>query len=229
MKNRRRIAILAAAVAGMGAVFSCVIPRFILKEDSRARWAVKTSLPGASDAVREVPLAALLDLPDPTGIESDESQLCDQRIPPFANVLGLSEGDLVATTGWVHFVGRAWDGDYHMPLSASASQTEPTLITEVPEPTASNMEDPLLRKQCEAVRDKIDKELLNGHRASLLGHRVIPPRKVRVTGQLFYDVAYFGKPARGRAGDKAGSLWEVHPVTNIEFLDGTSGVAEDSR
>ena len=43
------------------------------------------------------------------------------------------------------------------------------------------------------------------------------PVHVQVTSQLFYDDAHVGDPPRGKKGCKAATLWELHPVTDLEF------------
>ena len=39
------------------------------------------------------------------------------RIPKFDNPLGVAEGDILSTVGWLHLVAAEADGDYHIQIS----------------------------------------------------------------------------------------------------------------
>ena len=63
---------------------------------------------------------------------------------------------------------------------------------------------------------------LHGKKPSEGGTIVKTPIHVDVTGQLFYDddhVTHPGGPRRGKHGQKAATLWELHPVTAIKLAE----------
>ncbi len=86
---------------------------------------------------------------------------------------------------------------------------------EVPEPAAAPTE--ALRTRFQTVRDFIKSKLLKDKEPSTKGSVLAHPAYVEVTGQLFYDDSHVGDQPRGKKGCKAGTLWELHPVTPIQF------------
>jgi len=45
------------------------------------------------------------------------------------------------------------------------------------------------------------------------------PTPVRITGSLFFDVDHENPPFVGPGTLKPGSAWEIHPISELEFLD----------
>jgi hypothetical protein len=72
-----------------------------------------------------------------------------------------------------------------------------------------------LKTKCSMVRSFIKKNVLKGKDP---GSATVPPKAVyvTVTGQLFYDDSHIGDPPRGKKGMHAATLWELHPVTDIQ-------------
>ena len=60
-------------------------------------------------------------------------------------------------------------------------------------------------------------QILHGKAPSESG-RIVKPVYVKVTGQLFYDDAHVGQPPRGKKKMQAATLWEVHPVIDVQFV-----------
>ena len=44
------------------------------------------------------------------------------RIPAFTNALGITEGDILTTTCWLHLVAGESDGDYHIQISEAKTR-----------------------------------------------------------------------------------------------------------
>ncbi|HEY6951705.1 MAG TPA: hypothetical protein VI758_04820, partial [Bacteroidota bacterium] len=153
-------------------------------------------------------------LPDPPGVKKNDARYQDSFIPSFRNSMGLHEGDIVRVSGWLHLVAYETDGDFHVQISDSEASGDHCLIVEVPYPTYVRSV-PNLKKLCNSVRKFIKTTILNGKdpgSATVLSKAVY----VTVTGQLFYDDSHVGDPPRGKKGMHAATLWEVHPVTEIQ-------------
>lgn len=67
-------------------------------------------------------------------------------------------------------------------------------------------------------RRYVRQQFLEGREPAPEGTRLRQAQRVQVTGQLFYDDAHVGEAPRGRVGELAGTLWEIHPVTRIARL-----------
>jgi hypothetical protein len=74
-----------------------------------------------------------------------------------------------------------------------------------------------VRERAATVRAFIRTRLLRGKEPSPRGSVMIHPVYVRLSGALFYDDAHVGDAPRGKRGMHASTLWELHPVTTIEF------------
>ena len=179
------------------------------------RWPIKTSAHKMHDVPEDIDFNKLIALPDPPGVKKNDPRFQDAFIPSFQNSEDLDEGDMVRVSGWLHLVAYETDGDYHMQISNSDTSGDHCLIVEVPYPTYVK-HSPNLKSKCSAVRSFIKKTLLKGKdpgSATVLKK----PVYVTVTGQLFYDDAHVGTPPRGKKGMHAVSLWELHPVTDIQY------------
>src|SRR5579864_6025875 len=117
------------------------------------RWPVKTSLPSNPGSAKTVALADLLSFADPTPkVTKNDPRFQSARIPPFSNTLNIHEGELITTTGWLHLVAGESDGDYHIQISASATDGNDCIIVEVPNPNPAYVATAALRPQFEQVR-----------------------------------------------------------------------------
>jgi len=219
---RARFVLTAAALVAAG----CVAALAGEEEPGTSRWPVKTTIPGAADLThpRDVLLASLLELGTVPGVRSNDQHYQAERIPAeaFSNPLGLKEGDIVRTKGWLHVVARKPDGDYHVQIAVSQDDQAQCLIVEVPNPDPRFKVPADLRPIVAAVRNKIDRHLGSMIVTGQLGvHKLKTPVHVTVTGQLFYDATHAKADgsieARGDEGCHSPTLWELHPVTDISF------------
>ena len=76
-----------------------------------------------------------------------------------------------------------------------------------------------LRAQAEQVRVFVRAKVLRdlNKEPSQSGNVMAHPPFVRITGALFFDDSHVGDQPRGKKGTKVATLWELHPVTVIEF------------
>ena len=183
--------------------------------DMHHRWQVKTTL--APDADLEHPtfvsLPVLASFPDAPGVAKSDRRYQTARIPAYPNAPHLREGEIVSTRGWLRLVAHPGDGDYHLQLTPSPTQTAGALIVEIPD--SDRTPDGRLRPIVSAVRRFVRDDLLGGEKPKKKGTLLPQPVEVTVTGALFYDDAHVGEPPRGKRGETAGTLWEIHPVTSI--------------
>ncbi len=221
--GRTRWAVAAFVVASL-----LWFPSSILAfQPGKVRWPIKTSIPEGADPDHptRVDLADLIDatkLPDAPGVTKNDAQFQAARIPKFDNPLGIAEGDILSTVGWLHLVAAEADGDYHIQISPTHDDDQGTdfLIVEVPTPETRFVADASLHAPLEAVRSLIRERMLQGREPSTRGSVLTHPACVEVAGQLFYDDAHVGDQPRGKRGMKAATLWELHPVTHIAFSRG---------
>src|SRR6266481_9570955 len=137
MGRTRRVIAVFAVVAGL-----LWFPSSILAfQPGKARWPIKTSIPEGADLdhATRVDLVDLIDaakLPDAPGVTKNDAQFQAARIPKFDNPLGVAEGDILSTVGWLHLVAAEADGDYHIQISPTHNDDQGTdfLIIEVPTP-----------------------------------------------------------------------------------------------
>src|SRR5437899_3662583 len=135
--GRTRWAVAAFVVASL-----LWVPSSILAfQPGKVRWPIKTSIPEGADLDHptRVDLADLIDatkLPDAPGVTKNDAQFQAARIPKFDNPLGIAEGDILSTVGWLHLVAAEADGDYHIQVSPTHDDDQGTdfLIVEVPTP-----------------------------------------------------------------------------------------------
>jgi hypothetical protein len=182
------------------------------------RWSIKTSVPEGTDLDHSkfIPLNKLLKLEDPPDVGNKDKRYQNAIVPAFSNPLNVKEGDIVTTTGWLHLVATEPDCDYHIQISDSPTDGNNCLIIEVPKDDTGYVASEKIREKAKAVREFIKDKLLNGKEpgsGNIMQHEVY----VKVTGQLFYDDAHVGDAPRGKKGMKAATLWEIHPITGIDF------------
>jgi hypothetical protein len=192
----------------------------------KARWAIKTSLPGgtnASDSAKTIDLGKLLALPPAPGVKDNDERFQDARIPAFDNDLQVKEGDLITTIGWLYLVATEKDDcDYHIQISPQARTTtnkplasDESIIVEAPRPDFISGSD--LSANVSQERDFIKSKLLLGKEPSSGGSVMQHAVCVKVTGQLFYDDAHETGQLRGKKNLHSKTLWELHPITAFAF------------
>lgn len=183
------------------------------------RWPIKTSVPDGSklDHPSAMSLKDLLTLGEVTGVRKNDPRYQSDRIPTPLAGAAVKEGAIVRTVGWLHLVAAEADGDYHIQVSDSADSGDHCLIVEVPNPAPEFVKTEELRPRFETVRTFIKGKLLKDREPSTSGSVMQGKVYVRITGQLFYDDSHVGDQPRGKKGMKAATLWELHPVTAIEF------------
>ncbi|MDB5307555.1 MAG: hypothetical protein JWO38_1757 [Gemmataceae bacterium] len=122
----------------------------------------------------------------------------------------------VRVTGFIHAFKKEGDNDYHVILGDGAG-AEPAVFLNVEVSgipvggTAAN------RKRLVAVRDQFKQAFNLGATGPAGYKRPDEPVPVRITGSLFWDVDH--KPgAVGPSDLKPKTAWEIHPVSEIEFL-----------
>lgn len=186
-------------------------------QDRHHRWQIKTHVPPGADLAHATPVRVrdLQLFPDAPGVKKSDPRFKTERIPPFANPLGLREGQVITTSGWLHIAAHPSDDDYHLQLTASRDDPSRALIIEIPSPELTT--DPALRPFFDRAREFVNDSVLQGTKLKKHGVVIDEPPYVTVTGILFYDDAFVGEPPRGKRGQLAGTLWELHPVVSIAF------------
>jgi hypothetical protein len=194
------------------------------------RWPIKTSTPDGTNFNKpsKVALTDMLKMPEAGGVAKNDKRYQDARIPAQAGER-YPEGRLVSTTGYLHLVAGETDGDYHIQISASASDGNNCLIVEVPNPGAEYTKTADLQPKFQAVRDFIKTKLLAGKDPAQGGSVMQHPPYVTVTGILFYDDSHVNDAPRGKKGMKAATLWELHPLTGMAFAVKPGGTTTAKR
>ncbi len=110
-----------AAVAVVASLFSFAFSA-LASAPGKARWPIKTSVPEGADLDHpsRADLGDLIDadkLPDAPGVTKNDARFQDALIPKFDNPLGVTEGNILSTVGWLHLVAAEGDGDYHIQIS----------------------------------------------------------------------------------------------------------------
>ncbi len=118
----------------------------------------------------------------------------------------------VAVLAWVYAAAREPDGDYHLMLGGGPERPTEFMTAEITRVPAKAADAGALRE----VRDRF--RGIFGHLVGVgIYKRFKPPRCVRVTGSLFYDIDH--RPGHVGPRDVAPSTaWEIHPVTSIEVV-----------
>jgi hypothetical protein len=183
--------------------------------DTHHRWQVKTTLAPGADPARAtaVRIDDLLALPEAPGVTENDGRYQNARITGPVGRLGLREGQMVTTSGWLHLVAHPADGDYHLQLTGSPTEGDHCLIVEIPDP--DRVTDAQVRALASAAREWVRAHALGGDKPEKKGTELEQPIYVTVTGALFYDDAHVSEKPRGKRGEHAATLWEIHPVTSI--------------
>jgi hypothetical protein len=114
---------------------------------------------------------------------------------------------------WLYHVRLEGDDDYHTIVGSSAAPAGARFLNvEVSGLPARGQDRAALQK----VRDQLTR-LVGAPIGKTKYVDVVPPRKVRVTGSLFFDADH----RRGQIGPpphNPQTVWEIHPVTSIRAL-----------
>lgn len=188
-------------------------------QDVRNRWTIKTALPVGVDPSRGrvVPIEELVAMPDVPGVARKDPRFQYARIAGWKGPLGLEEGSMVTTRGWLQLVANPSDADYHLQLTAAPGDRASALIVEIPSPDSLHTAMADMRPVFAAARAWVRDHALGGKEPRHKGTVLASPIYVTVTGPLFYDDQHVGQPPRGKRGQPAGTLWEIHPVSSIDF------------
>jgi hypothetical protein len=210
----------------LGAALLLAIPSALASQacdkPGSQRWPLKTSLVKTSSAGHPgvtVSLADLLALADPPDAdELDHAEFAAKRAPPSSNSQNLDEGAIVDLEGYIHLVALEADGDYHIQMTASPSDGNDNLILDVPCGETDFVKSASLRKRFNDVRAFIRDKMLKGKAPIEKGNVRNSAPYVRFRGQLFYDASHFPDTPGGKHGTKAKTIWEIHPVVAMWFV-----------
>jgi hypothetical protein len=125
----------------------------------------------------------------------------------------------VRVTAWIYAFKKEPDNDYHVILGESPSVPEAKRrymnveVSGVPAGGTDNN-----RNQLRNVRKTFQSKFQLGPSGPRSYIRLDPPVPVRVTGSLFWDVDHQKPPFVGPSTHKPKTPWEIHPVSEIEFL-----------
>ena len=157
-------------------------------------------------------------------MEPDGFDVQNKRIPKSGGDKA-SEGDIVTITGWLHLVafegGAKGDEDYHIQVSDSLTDGGDCVIVEAPNPAF--ITNKALAKKSSDIRLWVRTNLLHNAKKipSSKGNPMEHPPFVKATGQLFFDSTHDEgddpSGGRGKKGMKAGTIWELHPLTDLRF------------
>ncbi|MCU1285225.1 MAG: hypothetical protein JWO13_1575 [Acidobacteriales bacterium] len=179
-----------------------------------------------------------LDVPKPETLK--DAELAKNLLPTDLKG-GFHEGDIVQIkNGYIQLVateascksnenkpkcgtkGHPYtDGDYHIQVTDKYDLRDSNVIVEIPNPAF--IDDPALKTRVTSVRNKLHKALVDG--GEFGENCMVHPPRVAITGQLFIDSFHAiqkpGVPGGGRGKQKHPSVtvWELHPVYDIAFLD----------
>lgn len=186
------------------------------KPVTHERWRIKTSLENYKGTPTEVGIAVLDRLPAPKDAKLRDFN--DKRIPGTFD--GYKEGEFVATIGWLHLAAFSEnDSDYHLQITGERLDGNNCIIVEIPDPR--NARSAIVKNHWKADRAFID-SLCRSRRPSEAGTVFKKAVRVRVTGQLFYDLSHGNPASRGKKKMKAITSWEIHPVWTIALAKGSN-------
>ncbi len=142
----------------------------------------------------------------PAGVEAKAGRLRDVVIDPREEQAFELEGDI-----WRAKLSDD-DCDLHMEISAHGSgRRADRVIVEIPQGAAFIK-----------ARDAVLHVLGEGNIHLGKAIKLEKPIPIRLTGYAFYDAVHYRRkmPVRGKShGTRyVGTMWEIHPVWNVEFL-----------
>jgi hypothetical protein len=182
------------------------------------REVAKTSVAGAM--VED--LASLQDLLPAGGrnkLPSDQF-MRDQHDPPLREDPDFDRVDEekrnLRVEAWIYGAKKETnDNDFHLLVASTSSESDGTNMMNM---EITGLPENQFRAQLKVPRDAFKHFL--GDQEPPTGHyqMFVDPIHVRITGSLFYDIDH--KPGIVGTGHfKPHTAWEVHPITQIDFLD----------
>jgi hypothetical protein len=201
------------------------------------RWPIKTELKKGKvgDKAKLITVEKMrnLDVPDPQTLTAAHLQ---DKLLPAELTGGFHEGDIVKMDGYIQLVAMEStcssgpctkshpysDADYHLQVTDKYELRDSNIVVEVPNPQF--VRDPALKAKVEALREKLKTKLIPDATEFGTNCMVHPPH-VTITGQLFIDAFHAihnpNEPGggRGKQKHKSATVWEIHPVYDINFLD----------
>ena len=191
------------------------------------RWTVKTSVAVSAPFTTIRPIEMnLLETLIPPVITSPKAAFENAWIP--SELEGLKEGQIVTTTGYVHYVQyKSDDSDYHIQMNNKPTNElqdlDPCVVVEVPHPMATNDAD--LSQKFAMVRKFLRDNCFGGKAPKGKVDKVV---KVQITGQLFFDVFHYFHNPNDLGGGRGSQLgtglpmhattdWEIHPIIDIKL------------
>lgn len=187
------------------------------KPKTHERWGIKTSYAEPTENPQTVDIKVLMHLKAPAKkLHLDVNNFYDKLIPGTYG--GFKEGAFIKTTGWLRLAAYSIDDDdYHLQISSSRTNTKSCAIIEIPDP--ANAKNYTVKSRWKQGRAFIDSLLGGKTPPKEPKHLMSKPVQVEVTGQLFYDLSHTDPGSRGKAGMKATSSWEIHPVWTIHTVN----------
>jgi hypothetical protein len=146
-----------------------------------------------------------------------DTKMADMEITRSTDTRVDAEKRNVRVTGFIHAFKKEGDNDYHVIFGDGPDAANPVYlnveVSGIPVGgTNAN------RKRLIAVRDQFKEAFNLGATGPNRYTRPSEPIPVRVTGSLFWDVDH--KPGAVGPDDlKPKTSWEIHPVSEIEFLE----------
>jgi len=216
---RYELLLLALILECTGSLFSGPTTKAADRKPGVERWEIKTSLTNNDKPpkAKVISLDKLLALQEVPGVKKNDARFNSARIASFTNPLGVKEGDIITTTGWIHLIAFEDDGDYHIQMSNDPVDGNNCLIVELPNNDPEYTSSPALQTRFQWIRDTLKNRLTKGVDPTSGGNVMKGQVYVTITGQLFYDDSHVGDPPRGKRGMKAATLWELHPIIDFHF------------
>lgn len=175
------------------------------------RWAIKTTVPRVVKSPTPIDFDKFVALPDPPSAAHNNKK--------FQKARYQGEDQIMSVRGYIHLVAGEPDGDYHIQVSNDPRSGDHCIVVEVPKDDPTYVQDQYVREKAGAVRQFIREKLLAGKEPSSTGSVMQHPPYVEIAGALFFDDAHVGDPPRGKKGMHAATLWEIHPVIGIRFVN----------
>jgi hypothetical protein len=175
------------------------------------RWAIKTTIAKVVKSPTPVDFDKFVALPDPPSAAHNNKN--------FQKARYQGEDQIVSVRGYVYLVAGEPDGDYHIQISNGPTSGDHCIVVEVPKDDPTYVQDPYVREKAGAVRQLIRDKLLNGKEPASSGSVMQRPPYMEFAGALFFDDAHVGGAPRGKKGMHAATLWEIHPVIGVRFVN----------
>jgi hypothetical protein len=198
------------------------------------RWSIKTradSWKGASTAITAIAASSLIMAKPIANLPAHKKDYDAKYLPDpvrlsevagdgSTSVVSLHEGDIVSTEAFLQAAYcKSDDSDFHIQISAHSNDAAKCAIVELP--SAAHVR-PNLKPAVAKVRGALENRLFAGDPPN----GAVQPVHVRVTGQLFFDLHHYSAKqgadpggGRGKKPCAAQTIWEIHPIITMEFLN----------